>query len=165
LDKAHELVPEDPDVNRQLAKLQTQEGQPQEAKESYRQALPALEKAGRTDELVEAAEKLRELGEDNLELQQKLATGYLEQEEYDKAQEILKKAMVLKSDNLLTLGLMAQAYLGLGNKLQATSTLKRMLRLAKAKDNKEIEQQAQARLNELRGVQELTGEEEEETEA
>lgn len=151
LKRAHELAPEDPDVNQQLAKLHAQAGKPEEAKESYQQALPALEKAGRTGELVEAVEKLRELGQDNLELQQKLAAGYLEQKEYDRAREVLKKAMVLKSDNLLTLKLVAQACLGQGDRQHALVTLKRMLRLARAKGNTEVAQEAQARLDEIRG--------------
>jgi len=102
------------------------------------------------DEFVTVAERAIRLGTESLELHQALAENFIERGECDKALDVLKVPMRIRSDDFATLDLSARAHLGRDDPSRAVSIYKRLARLAHRKKDEKTARQAEAKLEEIR---------------
>jgi tetratricopeptide (TPR) repeat protein len=137
LQKAVELAPGDVDAHMQLARLHVKAGRQNEARAEFVHAADELKKAGRMDEFVTIAEKAIELGEADPALHHSLAECYLGNKECEKALLILDRQMQVRSDDLRSLELTAEAHIGMDRPARAVPVLKRLVRLARRKGENE----------------------------
>ena len=137
LQKAVELAPGDIDAHMQLARLHVKAGRQSEARGEFVRAADELKKAGRMEEFVKIAEKAIELGEVDPELHHALAECYLGSKECEKALLILDRQMQVRSDDLRSLELTAEAHIGMDRPARAVGVLKRLVRLARRKGENE----------------------------
>jgi len=137
LKRAVELVPGDVDAHMHLARLHVKAGRKAEARGEFVQAADELKKAGRMDEFVTIAEKAAELGETDPALHHSLAECYLNRKECEKALLILDRQMQMRSDDLRSLELTAEAHIGMDRPNRAVRVLKRLVRLARRKGENE----------------------------
>lgn len=149
LQKAVELAPGDVDAHMQLARLHVKAGRQNEARGEFVQAAQELKNAGRMDEFATIAEKAIELGEVDPALHHSLAECYLSRKECEKALLILDRQMQVRSDDLRSLELTAEAHIGMDRSTRAVGVLKRLVRLARRKGENE---RAEAALDTLADI-------------
>jgi len=137
LQKAVELAPGDIDAHMHLARLHVKAGRQDEARGEFLHAADELKKAGRMDEFAKIAEKAVELGEADPALHHSLAECYLSRKECEKALLILDRQMQVRSDDLRSLELTAEAHVCMERPHRAVRVLKRLVRLARRKGENE----------------------------
>ena len=142
LQKAVELAPGDIDAHMQLARLHVKAGRKNKARGEFVRAADELKKAGRMDEFATIAEKAVELGEVDPALHHSLAECYLSRKEYEKALLLLDRQMQVRSDDLRSLELTAEAHIGMDRPNRAVRVLKRLVRLARRKGENQIAEAA-----------------------
>ncbi|MFC1654563.1 tetratricopeptide repeat protein [Myxococcota bacterium] len=149
LQKAVELAPGDVDAHMHLARLHVKAGRQNDARGEFVHAAEELKKAGRMDEFATIAEKAIELGEVDPGLHHSLAECYLSRKECEKALLILDRQMQVRSDDLRSLELTAEAHMGMDRPTRAVGVLKRLVRLARRKGE---EERAEAALDTLADI-------------
>jgi|GEM_PF-2237600 len=149
LQKAVELAPGDIDAHMQLARLHVKAGRQNDARGEFVHAADELKKAGRMDEFATIAEKAIELGESDPALHHTLAECYLSRKECEKALLILDRQMQVRSDDLRSLELTAEAHIGMERSHRAVGVLKRLVRLARRKGEN---QRAEAAMDTLADI-------------
>jgi tetratricopeptide (TPR) repeat protein len=157
LQKAVELAPGDVDAHMQLARLHVKAGRKNEARSEFVHAALELKKAGRMDEFTTIAEKAIELGEADPELHHTLAECYLSRKECEKALLILDRQMQVRSDDLRSLELTAEAHIGMDKPTRAVGVLKRLVRLARRKGEQERAEAAMDMLADVSPGSSITG--------
>jgi tetratricopeptide (TPR) repeat protein len=149
LQKAVELAPGDIDAHMQLARLHVKAGRKNKARGEFVRAADELKKAGRMDEFATIAEKAIELGEVDPVLHHSLAECYLSRKECEKALLLLDRQMQVRSDDLRSLELTAEAHIGMDRPNRAVRVLKRLVRLARRKGEN---QRAEAAMDTLADI-------------
>jgi len=149
LKKAVELVPGDIDAHMHLARLHVKAGRKAEARGEFVHAADELKKAGRMDEFVTIAEKAVELGEADPALHHTLAERYLKRKECEKALLILDRQMQVRSDDLRSLELTAEAHICMDRSGRAVRVLKRLVRLARRQGENERAESAMDKLADI----------------
>jgi pilus assembly protein FimV len=137
LQKAVELAPGDIDAHMHLARLHVKAGRQNEARAEFVHAADELKQSGRMDEFAKIAEKAVELGEADPALHHSLAESYLSRKECEKALLLLDRQMQVRSDDLRSLELTAQAHVCMERPHRAVRVLKRLVRLARRKGENE----------------------------
>jgi tetratricopeptide (TPR) repeat protein len=149
LKKAVELAPGDVDAHMHLARLHAKAGRQDEARGEFIRAALELKKTDRMDEYVTVAEKAIELGEQDPEFTHSLAECYLSRHECEKALLLMNRHLQIRSDDLRSLDLIAEAHLGMDQPTRAAAVYKRLARLARKKGDDRRAQVATNRLAEI----------------
>ena len=157
LRKAVELAPGDVDAHMHLARLHSKAGRQDDARGEFIRAADEMKKADRMDEYITVAEKAIELGEKDPAFAHSLAECYLSQRECEKALLLMDRQLQIRSDDLRSLELIAEAHLGMDKPTRAASVYKRLVRLARRKKDDKRAQAAADRLKEISPGSAVTG--------